>query len=485
MASAFAGYPAPFIRDAPDGTKTQQLLWGDFVTLLGEDNGVWTKVKCRGTTGWIPKADLQTERLLELNFVDIGQGDGAFLVTPDDQFMLIDAGESDNMWRFLSWRFNLRANPTRVITIPHSVITHSDQDHYKGFTPLFKSTQVTFGEVYHNGIVERDGVDLLGPRIALNGAKFLTDLIDDHSTLAARLASPAFVGAKQYPKMLKTAVDGGRVQNIRAISTADAHLPNFASGDFRLEVLGPARETVAGQPAMRWFGDAGKTKNGHSVVLRLVYRDVRILLGGDLNVPAEEHLLAHHTGLDAKPATAAARDALIAAGRTVFESDVAKACHHGSADFTDLFLRCVNSLATVISSGDNESHAHPRPDALGAYGKCGRGDRPLLFSTELARSPNENIKDPHKLREDITRLFADLAAATTAAARAAAQAQVDVCLAKLERSVAVYGLINLRTDGHKVLLAQKLERPRPSSHEEFDVHLLEPDTTGALRYVID
>ena len=29
MPNAFAGYPAPFIFDQPDGTKTQQLIWGD------------------------------------------------------------------------------------------------------------------------------------------------------------------------------------------------------------------------------------------------------------------------------------------------------------------------------------------------------------------------------------------------------------------------------------------------------------------------
>jgi hypothetical protein len=108
MAHAFAGYPAPFIFDAPGGTKTQQLIWGDFVTLFNEDDGAWTKVRSRRTTGWMKTAELQPDRLLEVNFVDIGQGDGAFIVTPDDRFLLLDAGESDNMLRFLSWRFNLR-----------------------------------------------------------------------------------------------------------------------------------------------------------------------------------------------------------------------------------------------------------------------------------------------------------------------------------------------------------------------------------------
>jgi beta-lactamase superfamily II metal-dependent hydrolase len=68
---------------------------------------------------------------------------------------------------------------------------------------------------------------------------------------------------------------------------------------------------------------------------------------------------------------------------------VAKACHHGSADFTNAFLQSLNSAATIISSGDEEPHAHPRPDAVGALGKFGRGNRPLIFSTEIARSTRD------------------------------------------------------------------------------------------------
>jgi beta-lactamase superfamily II metal-dependent hydrolase len=483
--STFAGYPAPFVRDTPDGTKKQQLIWGDFVTLLGDEQGEWTRVHSRRETGWMKKSELQSERLLEIGFVDIGQGDGAFLVTPNDTFMLIDAGESDNMFRFLSWRFDLRDHPTRVITIPHAVITHSDQDHYKGYSPLFASTQFKFETVYHNGLVERAGADLLGPRTQSQGSRFLTDVITDLPTLQPRLADPAFVGSKQYPRMLKAGLDSGRVTTIRSLHSGDQFVPGFdRTNELRIEVIGPVRETVNGQHCLRWFTDDGPTKNGHSVVLRLVYRDIRILMGGDLNTQAESHLLRQHTGLDPAPATEAATTAVLTAARPIFEADVAKACHHGSADFSDLFLRAVNPLATIISSGDNEPHAHPRPDALGAYGKFGRGRRPLIFSTELARSANENIKDPQRLRKEISDLFAAREAASLAD-RPSVQEKIDDCLAKLERSVAVYGMINLRTDGHKVLLAQKLERPRPTTREEWDVHLLEKNAGGELVFVED
>lgn len=481
MSQAFAGYPAPFIFDTPDGAKTQQLIWGDFVTLLNEDQGDWTKVRSRRTTGWMKKSDLQAERLLEVNFVDIGQGDGAFIVTPDDRFLLIDAGAADNMLRFLSWRFDLRDHPTRVIKFRAAFITHSDQDHYNGFSGLFTSTQFTFDAVHHNGIVERAGPSLLGPRVTANGRQYLADLIPTHQALVQLLGSAQNVGNKQYPKMIKAALDSGRVTECRALSAADEHVPGFeAAQPLSLRVLGPVTETVNGKPALRWFGSDGETKNGHSVVLKLVYHNVSLLLGGDLNVKAEKYLLGHYTAMD--PENDAGADALVTRARETLEVDVAKACHHGSADFTDLFLRAVNAIATVISSGDDEPYAHPRPDALGAIGKYGRGSRPLIFSTELARSANENIKRPKELRDRLSALFAAVQAATTDAERAAATKKLNDELAKLERSIAVYGLINLRTDGTKVLLAQKLERPRPNK-EEWDVHRLEPDANGTLAYV--
>ncbi len=483
MPRHFAGYSAPFIRDAPAGGKVQQLIWGDFVTLLGEDAGEWTKVRSRGEEGWMRRDELQEEQLLEINFVDIGQGDGAFIVTPDDKFILIDAGESDNMVRFLSWRFNLRRHQDRVISFEKSVISHPDQDHYLGFDHLFKSFQFAFDSVYHNGIVERAGDDALGPRREHDGRQYLTDIVRDDDVLKRLLADPGNVGRKQYPRMLKNAVDTGRVGEIRALSAEDGFMPGYGDGqDPRIEVLAPVTETVDGARALRWFGDIGKTKNGHSVVLRMTYRNVKILLGGDLNIPAEEYLLGHYTGLDPEAQDEAARAALVTAARPVFEVDVAKACHHGSADFTDLFLRALNPLATVISSGDDEPYAHPRPDTLGTLGKHGRGPRPLLFSTELARSTKDDVKDPRKLRAEIAKLIQERVDARTDAEREAAQAAIVAALARLERSVAVYGLINLRTDGRKVLLAQKLERPRAQSREEWDVHLLEPDPTGALHY---
>lgn len=88
------------------------------------------------------------------------------------------------------------------------------------------------------------------------------------------------------------------------------------------------------------------------------------------------------------------------------------------------------------STGWMQTKAMPGAGALGAFGKYARGERPLIFSTELARSSKDSIRNPNALR----------------------------------------------TDGQRVLLARKLEAPAPDGRK-WDVHCLEPDAAGTLRYV--
>lgn len=393
--------------------------------------------------------------------------------------ILIDAGVDDHMFRFLSWRFNLRRHPDAKMRFGAAIISHSDKDHYGGFREIFDSPQFLFDAIYHNGLVERAGSNLLGERVPANGREYITDLVDDLPALQQRLADPQFVANKVYPKLLKTAAESGRTESIRSLQATDRFLPGYDdTSELKIEICAPVREDVDGISGLRWFENAGKTKNGHSVVLRLVYHNVRILLGGDLNADAEHYLLGHYSGLDAESADEAVQEAVVAQAGATFSADVAKACHHGSADFTDLFLRTVGSIATVISSGDNEPYAHPRPDALGAIGKRGRGPRPLIFSTELARSARELNIDPAKSFDTLQRQFIELEKATTESGKRAIRAQIDPLI---ERSIAVYGMICLRTDGHRVQLSYKLERPG-SNGKEFDVHLLEPDANGVLQY---
>jgi hypothetical protein len=371
-----------------------------------------------------------------------------------------------------------------MTTFDAAVLSHSDLDHYGGFGALFEERNVHFNRIYTNGLMERAAGKaglVLGTPVAENGQRFITDLVTSLEEFRAFLDMPELAAGKRYPTMLGQALKNGKFDDLRMLDASHTFMPGHEPGEeLVVKVLGPVPETVAGRKALRWFGDVGKTKNGHSVALHLAYRGVRIFLGGDLNIESSRHLLAAHTGLDGNPANAQQEQALIEAARPWFESDIAKACHHGSADTLLPLIKSINPIATIISSGDDEPYAHPRADALGAIAKCSRGDRPLLLSTELARSSKELIKYPEALREQLRDLAAKIAAALSDEDRDRAQAKFEAKIAELDRSVAVYGAINLRTDGEKVVLAYKLERSTPA--RGWDIYQLEPDAEGELVY---
>ncbi len=474
---AYAVYPSVKLKnfklDKKSGERKfgfiKELLFGDYIkpyvngnayetkliTERGKEN-IYIKVRARSADGYIREEDMQAQSILEVNFVDVGQGDGCHIVTPDNQHFIIDAGAFDNMYRFLKWRFNLAR--ARSAPPPFTVIvSHSDLDHYKGFAKLFDVTagsvnQFSFTNIFHNGMVETTGAkpDSLGTIVTKDGKEYVTDLCDSPSDYKRRNASVA------KPGMYLSTLNKTKApkQSLRLGSP-----PIYDKNNLMMEIIGPLATKINAVDALPVFdGDKGKTKNGHSVVIKLTIGKLRMLLGGDLNTESEYHLLQHFSKTDFveikkqlkdKSTTDGQRkelqekiEAAILKARKVLEVDIAKSCHHGSADFTSEFLRTLNPIATVISSGDNEPHTHPRPDTLGTIGKHSRGERSLIFSTELARSGKE---------------FIDLTKNNTAK--------------KKERAIVVYGMINVRTDGEKVIVAQKLERP--AAGRGWDIHKIE------------
>ncbi|MFM7164654.1 MAG: hypothetical protein ACKO3T_05365, partial [Planctomycetaceae bacterium] len=129
-----------------------------------------------------------------------------------------------------------------------------------------------------------------------------------------------------------------------------------------------------------------------------------------------------------------------------------------------------------------ESFAHPRADTLGTVGKYSRGRRSLIFSTELARSTRETVKNAALFRE---RLRA-AAKAVEVAGNGGNQKSIDAAekrfsklLEQIERSVTTFGAINLRTDGKNVVFAYRIENPRgPAS--QWDIYQFTRNSAGDL-----
>lgn len=468
----YATYPSVQLKGDKTDKKTKekkfgvlkQLLFGDYIAPTIKDGKYVThpkqtdyiQVRSRNRTGYILPTQIQAQRILEVNFVDVGQGDGCHIVTPDDKHFIIDAGDKDNMYRFLKWRFNLAkaksAPPPFTV-----VVSHSDKDHYYGFNKIFSLTegskqQFSIEKIFHNGLVEITGTppNTLGTITEKAGKKYITGLCDTN---------------KQYEQRAKDPKKGEYIKTLDKSDAPKVSLrygsdPLYNKNNMKIEVLGPRTTKIGDKNGLPVFeSNKGKTKNGHSVILKLTIGKLTMLLGGDLNEPAEDYLMNEFTKKDIAPIRKelakktlsdsqrkkliAERDAIIQKARKYFQVDIAKSCHHGSSDFTSEFLSALNPIATIVSSGDAEPHCHPRPDTLGTIGKHSRGDRSLIFSTELARSTME---------------FLDLT-------------KIKSTNKKKERLVTVYGMINVRTDGEKVIIAQKLEKP--ASGRNWDIHKLE------------
>ena len=135
--------------------------------------------------------------------------------------------------------------------------------------------------------------------------------------------------------------------------------------------------------------------------------------------------------------------------------------------------------ATLFSSGDNESYAHPRAKVLGMAGAFSRPtseskketymgleerkhESPLIYSTELSRSIK--LFDPGKLHKDGDRITGALLESKGAGGRKGPEKKVTDWL--LADSL-IYGLVNVRTDGHKVVIGVLKEDPsRPGFQTE-------------------
>lgn len=520
---------------SPSAEPVNHLIFGDWLKFLGDEQGAWARVRCRGDEGWLKKGWFSQKRPLEINFVDIGQGDGCHIVTPDDKVILLDAGEGDNMFRFLSWRYNLRRRKVAGIDgvsagdpgvqppfpIDHVFISHPDSDHYFGFKPLFESGKVKIERIYHNGIAEHpiravdkdpglwypSGYDL-GGFLQTGGDAFLWETVDTNPEMHALIQAHPTTN-KWYMSTLRAArANNPNVKFIR-LSRKSGYVDGFGENEaLRLKLLGPVTERKSRNGTARdclvKLGDEGVTKNGHSLIIQLQIGKLTVMLGGDLNTQAENHLFRHYGGatrdvsrleheiyeLQAKgsaisPAEAqslseklAELESIVLKTRAHFQADVTKACHHGSHHFSESFLKSINAVATVVSSGDDESYAHPRPDALGSFGKYSRGIRPLIFSTELARSTRE-FTPIFRYYEQLKAYEAAIAAATTQQEKDRLEKEMQE---KKDRNVAVYGMITLRTDGERTMFAQKLE-VAGGNDEKWDIHeLVHNDRTGAFEY---
>jgi competence protein ComEC len=241
-------------------------------------------------------ADRWNERV-RVTVIDVGQGDGILVELPGQRAILIDGGglfdDRFDIGEQVVVPFLLSRWIARLDLV---VLSHPHPDHLNGLAAVFRHFPV--GAVWDGG----------------QGA-----------------ASPSYL-------WLEEVLRDKRIPH--KILRAGYRTSEF--GSIEIAVLHPPTILLRGSPRGR-FSDV----NSNSLVLLLRYRDVRVLLPGDIEEEAERLLLEQRTDLSAQ---------------------VLKVPHHGGRTSSSLpFLERVRPIIAVVSAGYRNRFRHPHEETLERY----------------------------------------------------------------------------------------------------------------------
>ncbi|MFN5366739.1 MAG: ComEC/Rec2 family competence protein [Bacteroidota bacterium] len=349
----------------------------------------------------------EQNKVLKVNFVDVQQGDGSVIESPDGKIILVDGGDNQLFARYLAARFR-GSSETSPQPVDCILVTHGDADHFSGLTEIYKSEThadplkrlfIAPERVYHNGLVKRPSSingksvpekDMLGTTVKSGKDTIITGLNENLLEVPDKEMNKNFLAWK---KALAVWNKRKPVQ-VRRLSFGDDKAFDFFNKDnLKISVLGPFLTEKGNVRGLKFLGapptgprtghesmstdtsafkglSASHTINGQSVVFQLKYGACRYLFTGDLNDEASRTLASRHIS-----------------GEISLESEIFKVPHHGSADFSGAFLKCAAPVASIVSSGDESAkkeYIHPRASLMGALGRHARVEEPLIFVTELA-----------------------------------------------------------------------------------------------------
>jgi len=250
------------------------------------------------STFFLIQLDWQTShRGFTFAMLDVGQGDALFIESPTGIQILVDGGPPRKILGQL----------TQVMspfdrTIDAIIITNPDQDHIGGLADVLKNYKV--GAVFEPG--------------TWNDSKTYQNLENE-------------IKNKNIPNIL--AKRGMRLD---------------LGGGVVIDILFPDRD-VADWPT-----------NDGSVVAKLSYGNLKIMLTGDATAKTENLILGNSS--------------------ENLKSEILKVGHHGSRYSTSpKFLETISPKEALISVGKDNKYGHPAPEVLGALARL----EVKIFRTDL------------------------------------------------------------------------------------------------------
>ena len=241
------------------------------------------------------------QKNLTMTFIDVGQGDSILIEFPKGKRMLIDGGG------LYGDRFDIGRNVIapflwnkKIPRIDYLVLTHPDPDHLKGLN--FVASHFSIGQFWDNG---------------LRG------------------------DSESYFQLMETLLS----KKVERFSLNEKTPLQMING-VQISFLNPP-----GNLESRRAGRNTSFFNNHSLVMKLQYKNIKVLLAADIEKEMEYRLMREGYSLRA---------------------DILKIPHHGStSSSTPLFLERVRPTYAVLSVGERNIGRLPHPEVIKRYQQIG------------------------------------------------------------------------------------------------------------------
>ncbi len=241
------------------------------------------------------------QKNLTMTFIDVGQGDSILIEFPKGKRMLIDGGG------LYGDRFDIGKNVIapflwnkKIHRIDYLVLTHPDPDHLKGLN--FVASHFPIGQFWDSG---------------LRG------------------------DSESYFQLVETLLS----KKVERFSLNEKTPLQIING-VQISFLNPP-----GKIESRRVGRNTSFFNNHSLVMKLQFKNMRVLLAADIEKEVEYRLMREGYSL---------------------RVDILKIPHHGSASSsTPLFLERVKPTYAVLSVGERNIGRLPHPEVLKRYQHLG------------------------------------------------------------------------------------------------------------------
>lgn len=235
----------------------------------------------------------QKDGLLKVYFFDVGQGDSILIISPNQSQVLIDGGPDNTILQKLG-----EVMPFYDKDIDAVIVSHPHADHIVGLMNVLERYEVE---------------NIIEAKESYNSSEF---------------------------QAWQEAVKNENANDIEAI----AGLPRAGRGGKVID-LGDSVTLTILHPFESVVDDNPKNPHDDVVVMMLRYKDLEIMLTGDIEQKVERRLILAGENLD---------------------SDVLKIGHHGSKTSTsEEFLSAVSPEIAVIQVGAKNRYGHPSPEVLG------------------------------------------------------------------------------------------------------------------------